>query len=207
MWKRKIVGTFNLLSKLREDSFPTLDVGASVVKNVVENLGYYIRLNDETRDPFTEQTEPAKLLFSFLEILPVLGKRWDHQNMYFVLIHTWKDAAGRNNSCFQRFRRNVIYVDLFECWLKDVLNWFRLPGVPASPWCIECFEGISRKCEALFRERGGSAPAPADPALLELAAALAALCRNIAQAEEYSDLLATQETTYNCTSWEKVHNI
>ena len=50
------------------------DVGAGVVENVVENLGYYIRLNDETRDPFTEQTEPAKLLFSFLEILPVLGK-------------------------------------------------------------------------------------------------------------------------------------
>ena len=51
------------------------DVGAGVVKNVVENLGYYIRLNDETMDPFTEQTEPAKLLFSFLENLPVLGNR------------------------------------------------------------------------------------------------------------------------------------
>ena len=78
---KALVGTlnhemaFSVIVKLREGSFPALDVGASVVKNVVENLGYYIRLNDETRDPFTEQTEPAKLLFSFLEILPVLGKR------------------------------------------------------------------------------------------------------------------------------------
>ena len=45
----------------------------AVVGNIVENLDYYIRLNDENSDPFMEQPQAARLLYSFLEIAPILG--------------------------------------------------------------------------------------------------------------------------------------
>ena len=45
----------------------------AVVGNIVDNLDYYIRLNDENCDPFKEQTQAARLLYSFLEITPILG--------------------------------------------------------------------------------------------------------------------------------------
>ena len=45
----------------------------AVVGNVVDNLDYYIRLNDEDSDPFKAQTQAARLLYSFLEIAPILG--------------------------------------------------------------------------------------------------------------------------------------
>ena len=46
----------------------------AVVGKIVDNLDYYIRLNDENSDPFKEQPQAARLLYSFLEIAPILGR-------------------------------------------------------------------------------------------------------------------------------------
>lgn len=46
-----------------------------VLKSVLENLDYCIRLNDETMDPFSENIQLSKTIFSFLEMMPILGRQ------------------------------------------------------------------------------------------------------------------------------------
>ena len=71
---------------VEERDFDENDVD-EVVGNIVDNLDYCIRLTDENSDPFKKQTRAARLLFSFLEIAPILGAGLINRRFQIKLSH------------------------------------------------------------------------------------------------------------------------
>ena len=68
----------------------------------------------------------------------------------------------------------------------------RLLGIVSTPSCIECLEGISKKCQTLFKEKGWS-EFTAEPSLVELTVLLLDLCKNITNknSQEFFETLKT----------------
>ena len=59
---------------VEEGDFDESNVDVAL-KSVLENLDYCIGLSDETRDPFSENIQLSKTIFSFLEMMPILGRQ------------------------------------------------------------------------------------------------------------------------------------
>ena len=55
-----------------EDDFDATNVN-DIVKNIIRNLNYCLALNDDSENGCSEETNSAELLYSVLEIFPILG--------------------------------------------------------------------------------------------------------------------------------------
>ena len=141
----------------------------AVVGKIVDNLDYYIRLNDENSDPFKEQPQAARLLYSFLEIAPILGR--DQLNISKETFSHSKNISA--NLCYA-----ILWSHL--SWYKNVSKTFidLILGITSNPCYIESCEDISNKCQNVFKDRGWTGPL-ADPVLIVLTNKFSELCRKI----------------------------
>ena len=71
-WFRSVT-TSSIGVSAEEDDFDETNVN-DIVKNIVKNLNYYLALNDDdSENGCSEETNSAELLYSVLEIFPILG--------------------------------------------------------------------------------------------------------------------------------------
>ena len=70
-WFRSVT-TSSIGVSAEEEDFDATNVN-DIVKNIIRNLNYYLALNDDSENGYSEETHSAELLYSVLEIFPILG--------------------------------------------------------------------------------------------------------------------------------------
>ena len=70
-WFRSVT-TSSIGVSAEEEDFDATNVN-DIVKNIIRNLNYYLALNDDSENGCSEETNSAELLYSVLEIFPILG--------------------------------------------------------------------------------------------------------------------------------------
>ena len=70
-WFRSVT-TSSIGVSAEEDDFDATNLN-DIVKNIVRNLHYCLALNDDSENGCSEETNSAELLYSVLEIFPILG--------------------------------------------------------------------------------------------------------------------------------------